>query len=124
MHVVERQAHGLQRLLPGRHAGRLPAPIFWIGIGDIGFRAAKLHAAGRNLVFRQTFLQRGFGLALQLRIDGRMHRVGLRGQAIDAVGLGFAAEKIDEVEAAVAVRQLEGDQLRQRRERLCPSARR
>ena len=46
-----------------------------------------------------------------------MHRVGVGGQVLDAIRLGFAAEKIDEVEADVAMRPLKGDQLRWRGER-------
>ena len=65
---------------------------------------------------RQALLQRGFGVVLQLRIDGGMHRVGIGRQAGDAISLGLAAEEIDEMEAAVAVRMGERDELRRRRQ--------
>jgi hypothetical protein len=40
--------------------------------------------------------------ALQGGVDGRMHGVGLGREALDAVRLGLAPEKIDEMEAGVA----------------------
>ncbi len=132
MHVVKRQAQVLQRLLPGRHGSRRArrgrgvrrgrrlavARNLLHGVGDIGFRTAKLHAPHRYLVTRQAFLQRRFGLALQLRIDGRVHGVGVRGHVGDAVGLGLAAEKIDKVETDVAALMRVGDELRRLGERL------
>ena len=71
----------------------------------------------RDLVVREPFLQRRFGVALQCRVDGRVHRVGLGGQAGDAVRLRLAAEKINEVQTAVASRLRESDELRRRRQR-------
>src|ERR1700684_1845010 len=65
---------------------------------------------------RQALLQRGFGVVLQLRIDGGVDRVGIGRQAGDAISLGFAAKEIDEMEAAVAVRKGGGDALGRRRQ--------
>ena len=106
--------HRLQRLLPRRHAGRAGADLL-DGVGDVGLRPAELYPAGGHFVLRQAFLQRRFGVALQLRVDGGAHRVGLRGQAVDAVGLGLAAEIVDEVETGVAMWKRVYDALRQRR---------
>ena len=54
---------------------------------------------------------------LQGRIDGRMDGVGFRGQARDAVGFRLAAQKIDEMQAAVAPPLLERQKLGRGRER-------
>ena len=74
-------------------------------VGEVGFGALELDAAGALLVAREPVLQRGLGRALQLRLDGRAHRRRMRGQAVDAgERLGLAADLVDEVEAGVAPR--------------------
>src|SRR4029077_16823696 len=50
-------------------------------IGNVRFRTMELHASVFDFVVRQSFLQRGFSIALQGGVDGRMHRVGLGGEA-------------------------------------------
>ena len=106
MHINKRQPRGLQRPLPGRKAARrrraAAAAKLLNGIAEIGFRPAKQHAPGRHFETRKPFLQRGLGLALQSRVDGRVNRVGFRREARDAVGFRFAAQEIDEMQAAVA----------------------
>ena len=51
------------------------------GVADIGFWSAEMRAAGTDLIAREPFLQRRLGLALQRRVNRRMYRVGLGGQA-------------------------------------------
>ena len=78
------------------------------GLGEVGLGAAELHAAGAALVARQAFLQRLLHRPLQLRIDGRAHRVGIGRDRIDAGNrLGLARDLIDEMEADVAARPLD-----------------
>ena len=109
VHVVERKMHGSERLLPGGHCGRcdawcgrraglLRAAEFLHRVRNVRLRTLKLRAPGFHFVKRQAFLQRGFGLALQGCVDRRMHRVGLGGQALDAIRLRLAADVIDKVE--------------------------
>ena len=94
MHVGQRQAQLLKRLLPGRQRSRRAGRAvlfaqeqFLYGVADIGFRAAELRAAGSRLIAREPLLQRRLGFALQGRVDGRVHGVGLGGQAGDTVRL-------------------------------------
>ena len=103
MDVVEGQVNVRERLLPGRRCPRrgvgggarraavVPGRELLHRVGNVRFRTMELHAPVFDFVVRQSFLQRRFGIALQGGVDGRMHRVGLGGEALDAVRLGLAA---------------------------------
>src|SRR5580704_4450391 len=74
------------------------------GIRNICLRPVPLDTVGGHFVLRQALLQRRFSVALQLRIDRRMHGVRFGSQTFDALRPYFASEKIDELKAAVASR--------------------
>ena len=92
-----------ERLLPGRRCPRrgvgggarraavIAGRELLHRVGNVRFRTMELHAPVLDFVVRQSFLQRRFSVALQGGVDGRMHRVGLGGEALDAVRLGLAA---------------------------------
>ena len=67
---------------------------------------------------RQPFLQCGLGLALQRRVNGGVHRVGLGRQIGDAIGFRFTPEIVDKMKAAVAMRPLECGKFWRVRQRL------
>ena len=116
MHVIERQPGVLQRREPGRTCQLIVLFQGLDGVGEIGFGALKLVAAGIQFVARKAFLQDRFGRALQRRIDGSAHHIRRRIERADAGNcLGFALHLIDEVEAYILPLPLIGHDLRHRR---------
>ena len=111
VHVVERQPGVRERLLPGRALVGLLAGLDPLhGLREVCLGAAELDAAGVALVARQALLQRRLDHPLQLRVDGRAHRVGVGGDRLDAGRrLGLAGDLVDEVEADVAARLVGGE---------------
>ena len=82
LHVVERQPRILQRYLPHRPG---PAAALRLGaqigvdamhrLAEVDLRTGEFDALCLRLVARETFLQGCLGSALQLEIDGRLHRI-------------------------------------------------
>ena len=94
-----------------------PPRARWTALARFASGATELHPAGAALVARKPFLQRRLDRALQWRVDGRAHRVGVGRDRLDAGHrLGLARDLIDEMEADVAARPLVGDHRRQRRQ--------
>ena len=125
MHVVKRQLRALQRDLPDRlhHAPAAKGARALLGLdahggfAEIYFRAAVAGAAADGFVARQAVLQRLFGGALKLGVDGRLDREGFRGQRLHAdQRLRLAHQMVDEVEAGLAARPLIGHDARHRRD--------
>ena len=99
--------------------GRAGRREFLDGVGEIGLGAVKFRPAARYLVARRALPAAPASVSrCNVALMVGVHRVGRGGQARHAVGLGFAADEIDEMEAGVAMRPLKGDKLRRRAERL------
>ena len=100
VHVVERHAHGGERLLPG--LALRPAGGFDLahGVADVGFGAAPFDPAGAHLVLRKAFLQRRFGGLLDVGADRRVQRdPGGREIGEARGGARLAGDMVEEVVA-------------------------
>ena len=90
-------------------AGRL-ASIRRMAAREVAFGGSKRDPSGAALVTRQTFLQLLLQRALQLRVDGRAHRIGNGGDGVDPCrNLGLTRDLVGEVETEVAARLVGGE---------------